>query len=270
MRIPLYQVDVFADRLFAGNPAAVCPLERWLPDVTLQAIAAENNLSETAFFVAEPPGGDADFLLRWFTPATEVELCGHATLASGWAVYERLGWTRPVVRFRTLKAGLLRVERRQDAFWLDLPRRRPEPQPAVPEALARALGAQPVALLAQGSNWLVVYESARTIEGLKPDFAALRALPALGFCVTAPGSRGSEDFVSRYFAPAAGIDEDPVTGSAHCLLVPYWAQRLEREVLEARQASARGGRLRCRLEGERVWLSGGLQPYLNGEIEIPV
>ncbi|HSW11716.1 MAG TPA: PhzF family phenazine biosynthesis protein, partial [Solimonas sp.] len=211
LRIPLYQLDVFAERLFTGNPAAVCPLQAWLPDATMQAIAAENNLSETAFFVADETG-EADFLLRWFTPTVEVELCGHATLASGHVVLEALAWPRDRVCFRTLKAGVLQVERGALGLWLDLPARPPQALEQIPAGLPEALGAQPVQVLQQGGYWLVVYDSARTIEGLRPDIAALRRLPAQAICVTAPGRRRSEDFVSRFFAPALGVDEDPVTG----------------------------------------------------------
>lgn len=266
--IPLYQLDVFADRLFAGNPAAVCPLRRWLPEALMQQIAAENNLSETAFFVADDSGA-ADFVLRWFTPRVEVELCGHATLASGHVVLETLAWPRERVRFRTLKAGLLQVERRDGALWLELPAQPAAPLPAIPAGLPEALGAQPVQVLDYGGHWLVVYDSARTIEGLRPDYAALRRLPATSVCVTAPGRHRGEDFVSRFFAPALGIDEDPVTGSAHCRLLPYWAARIGRSELRAAQLSARGGVLECRLEGGRVWLSGPVQPYLQGQIRLP-
>jgi len=266
--IALYQLDIFADRLFAGNPAAVCPLDRWLPDALLQQIAAENNLSETAYFVADD-SGEADFLLRWFTPTVEVELCGHATLASGHVLLETLAWPQARVRFRTLKAGVLQVERRDGALWLDLPAQPAAPLTAIPAGLPEALGAQPVQVLDHGGHWVVVYDSARTIEGLRPDFAALRRLAATSVCVTAPGRRRSEDFVSRFFAPVIGIDEDPVTGSAHCRLLPYWAARIGRNELRAAQLSARGGLLQCRLEGGRAWLSGPVQPYLQGHLSLP-
>lgn len=265
--LPLYQVDAFAERLFAGNPAAVCPLSAPLPEALMQAIAGENNLSETAFFWPLPEDPDADFQLRWFTPTTEVELCGHATLASAWVLYEALGWARPALRFRTQSAGVLGARREGESIWIDLPARPPQPEPAVPEALARALGAQPVSALRYGNVLIAVYEFARTVEGLKPDFAAIGALPVEAVGVTAAGVR--EDFVSRYFAPKFGIDEDPVTGSAHCMLAPYWGERLGRGELQATQLSARRGQLHCRLDGERVWVGGAVQPYLTGEIRIP-
>ena len=266
-RIPLYQVDVFAERRFAGNPAAVCPLREWLPDNVMQAIAAENNLSETAFFVADQSGG-ADYLLRWFTPTVEIELCGHATLAAGHVVLEVLGFARAEVRFRTLRAGVLTVERRDGFLWLDLPAREPKPVRLVPGDLARGLRAEPEQVLEAGNKYMALFESAADVATLRPDFAILKRIPDCGIIVTAPGREAGEDFVSRFFGPAIGIDEDPVTGSAHCLLVPYWAHRLGRTELDAAQLSARGGRIRCRLDGQRVWLSGPVVPYLQGEIQL--
>lgn len=267
MRVPLYQLDVFADRLFAGNPAAVCPLQDWLPDALMQQIAAENNLSETAFFVAED-GAEADFLLRWFTPTQEIELCGHATLASAQVLFDELGWSAAAIRFRTLRAGVLRVERRDDGLWLDLPATAMQPLAQVPAELAQALGAQPLQVFKANDKWVALFAFARTVEGLRPDFAALRALPVAAVSVTAPG-RSGEDFVSRYFGPAQGIDEDPATGSAHAWLLPYWAARIGRGELLAAQLSPRGARLRCRMKGERVEIGGRIQPYLRGEIALP-
>jgi len=266
--IPLYQLDVFAPRLFAGNPAAVCPLPAWLPDAVMQQIAAENNLAETAFFAPDQTG-EADFLLRWFTPTVEVDLCGHATLAGGHVLLDLLGFPGSRVRFRTLQAGILQVERGEGGLWLDLPARPAMPRAEIPAGLPEALGAQPVRVLEHGGIWLVVYDSARTIEGLPVDFAALRRLPARAVCVTAPGRRNSEDFVSRFFAPNMGIDEDPATGSAHCLLMPYWAQRIGRTQLAAAQLSKRGAVLSCRLEGDRVWMTGPVLPYMSGTITLP-
>ena len=265
--LPLYQVDVFAEKLFAGNPAAVCPLSNWLPDATMQAIAAENNLAETAFFVTDETR-EADYLLRWFTPTVEIELCGHATLASGYIAFNELARPGREVRFRTLQAGVLTVARRDGALWLDLPARNPEPLAGIPAALLAGLGVAPLQILSSGNKYFAVYDDARIVATLKPDFAALRQLIGMGVVVTAPGRRSDEDFVSRFFAPAMGIDEDPATGSAHCLLMPYWAARLARTRLRASQLSARGARLDCSLEGERVWMSGGVQPYLKGEIHI--
>lgn len=266
--LPLYQVDVFAEKLFMGNPAAVCPLHGWLPDATMQAIAAENNLAETAFFVKDETGG-ADYLLRWFTPTVEIELCGHATLASGHVLLNELTHPREDVRFRTLHAGVLTVMRRESALWLDLPVRTPEPLASPPDDLLGGLGLLPQAVLAAGNKYFAVYNDAAEIAHLKPDLSRLGLLEGKGVVVTAPGRPGHEDFVSRFFAPAMGLDEDPATGSAHCLLMPYWSARLGRRQLRAAQLSARGARLDCRLEGERVWMSGGVRPYLKGEIHVP-
>ena len=262
MRLPIYQVDAFADRLFAGNPAAVVPLEEWLPDAVMQAIAAENNLAETAFFRRE----NGDYALRWFTPAVEVELCGHATLASAHVIFRFLDPGRERVEFRTMKAGVLGVSREGDVLTLDFPALPPEPCPLPPE-LPAALGARPSEFHAQDQRRLAVFARAEEVASLKPDFAALVRAGHGSLIVTAPGE-GGVDFVSRYFAPAYGIDEDPVTGSAHCVLAPYWAKRLGKKTLEARQISARGGALRCTLAGERVAISGRCALYLEGFISV--
>lgn len=263
LRLPIYQVAAFAPRLFGGNPAAVVPLSAWLPDATLQAIAAENNLSETAFLVA-----DADaYELRWFTPAVEVDLCGHATLASGHVVLQHLKPGTARVVFHTRKAGALTVERRGDLLELELPAREAAPCDA-PPGLAAALGAAPRAVLA-ARDLLAVFDDADTVRALRPSFGALMALAAFGVIVTAPGTGADEDvdFVSRFFAPRQGIDEDPVTGSAHCTLVPFWAAKLGRAALRARQVSPRVGELDCTLhEGGRVALRGRTIPYLEGVI----
>ena len=266
--LPIYQVDVFARKLFAGNPAAVCPLHEWLPDATMQAIAAENNLAETAFFVKDD-SGDADYLLRWFTPTVEIELCGHATLASGYVLLNELTHPRAAVRFRTLHAGVLTVEQRGDALWLDLPARMPQSVAHLPDDLLNGLSLLPRTVLSTGNKYFAIYEDAADISLLKPDMSALARLDGMGVVATAPGRDGQEDFVSRFFAPAMGVDEDPATGSAHCLLMPYWAQRLGRNTLHATQLSARGAVLDCVLEGERVWMSGPVRSYLKGEITIP-
>jgi PhzF family phenazine biosynthesis protein len=269
MRIPIYQVDAFSDRVFAGNPAAVCPLDRWLPDDRLQQIAAENNLSETAFFI---PAQDGGYELRWFTPAVEVELCGHATLASGFVIATLLRPGCDRIEFATRRAGTLIVSREGDRFTLDFPAR--PAAPAEPHAgLIPALGgpAPDTVLLAPGNhgegNYLVVYGSEAEVRALRPRFGDLPGPKGCGVIVTAPGSAGV-DFVSRYFAPAAGIDEDPVTGSTHCTLTPYWAARLGKEILEARQVSARGGALSCRLNGDRVLIAGRAALYLEGSIHV--
>jgi PhzF family phenazine biosynthesis protein len=262
MRIPLYQVDAFTSRLFGGNPAAVCPLAEWLPDATMQAIAAENNLAETAFFVAQ---GEA-YLLRWFTPTVEVDLCGHATLASGYVVTHILTPERRAVGFDTLKAGPLEVTRDGDLLAMDFPAWPPEHGPADPRILA-ALGKPPAESFVGHGRTLAVYEHAEDVAALRPDFAAMRQVPRADAIVTAPGRDGT-DFVSRYFAPNYGIDEDPVTGSAHCVLTPYWAKRLGKNELTARQISARGGDLICTLRGDRVTLAGRAVLYLEGTITV--
>jgi PhzF family phenazine biosynthesis protein len=262
MRIPLYQVDAFTSRLFGGNPAAVCPLAEWLPDATMQAIAAENNLAETAFFVAQ---GES-YLLRWFTPTVEVDLCGHATLASGYVVTHILRPERRSVRFDTLKAGPLEVTRDGDLLAMDFPAWPPERGPADPRILA-TLGKPPAESFVARGRTLAVFERAEDVAALKPDFAAMRQVPGADAIVTAPGRDGT-DFVSRYFAPNYGIDEDPVTGSAHCVLTPYWAKRLGKNELGARQISARGGDLVCTFRGDRVTLAGRAVLYLEGTITV--
>jgi len=260
MRLPIYQVDAFTDRIFAGNPAAVVPLKEWLPDATLQAIAAENNLAETAFFL---PRGDA-YALRWFTPTVEVDLCGHATLASAHVIFRFIEPECRRVAFETLKAGTLIVTRQGDELAMDFPAWPPQPAEA-PSNLAAALGRNPREVLAS-RDWFAVYEREADIAAIKPDFAALRRLDR-AVIITAPGT-GGVDFVSRFFAPAAGIDEDPVTGSAHCQLIPYWARRLGKTRLAAQQVSSRGGTLSCALEAERVTIAGQARLYLEGTITI--
>ena len=262
MRIPLYQIDAFAtEEPFTGNPAAVCPLEAWLPDPVMQQIAAENNLSETAFFVPEGEG----YRLRWFTPTTEVDLCGHATLASAFVVFSWLTPERREVTFTTQQAGPLTVTRDGDLLALDFPARPPAPCPT-PEGLATALGRPPNTVLA-ARDYLAVYETADDIRALTPVFAAIARLDRFAVIVTAPGSEGI-DFVSRFFAPARGVDEDPVTGSAHCTLIPYWAERLGKNRLEARQLSRRGGALSCATRSDRVTIAGRALLYLEGTITI--
>jgi PhzF family phenazine biosynthesis protein len=258
-RIPIYQVDAFSDVVFRGNPAAVCPLESWLDDGTLQSIAAENNLAETAFFVPEGEG----YHLRWFTPTVEMDLCGHATLASAHVLFERLGRRGDAVTFRS-RSGPLSVQRRDGMLALDFPAR-PGVRAAAPAALAAALGVQPLETW-QSRDWMAVLESEDEVRALRPRIDALRAIDAHAFIVTAPGQ--DADFVSRFFAPAVGVPEDPVTGSAHCTLIPYWSARLGKTRLEARQVSARGGRLWCEDRGARVSIAGHAAIYLEGTIQV--
>jgi predicted PhzF superfamily epimerase YddE/YHI9 len=261
MSLRLYQVDAFADRLFAGNPAAVVPLDQWLPDPVLQSIAIENNLSETAFLV--PAGGD--FELRWFTPSQEINLCGHATLASAFVLSLKLPHRRRFA-FHTRYSGTLLVDREGDRFVLDFPAWQAAPV-AAPAGLAATLGGpEPQAVLAS-EDYLVVYADAGEVAALAPDFREVAKLDKM-VIATAPG-RDGVDFVSRFFAPLHGIDEDPVTGRAHCTLIPYWAARLGRSTLEARQLSKRGGSLRCGAAGERVRIGGQAVLYLEGELHLP-
>ena len=261
MRAPLFQVDAFTTRRFSGNPAAVLRLEAYPEDALLQAVAAENNLAETAFLVPE----GRDYRLRWFTPTVEVPLCGHATLASAAVVMERLEPGRREVVFHSA-SGPLPVRRTATGYLLDFPARRSSPT-AAPPALLAALGFTPVEVLADAFNYLVVAAEARVVRALAPDLAAIGRLDRGGVIVTAPGDAGY-DLVSRYFAPAKGIPEDPVTGGAHCALTPYWAARLGKVELHAFQASRRGGELRCRLRGERVELEGSCVFYLEGQAEL--
>lgn len=260
MKIRQYQVDAFATRVFEGNPAAVCPLDCWLDDSLLQAIAQENNLSETAFFV---PGANG-FELRWFTPVDEVDLCGHATLATAHVIFERLGYGGPVIPFET-RSGTLLVKRKGDLLQMDFPAQ-PPVRCAVPEALIRGLGgAQPVDVLA-ASDYMAIFDSEAAIRAVTPDHTWLSQLDLRGVIITAPGDE--VDFVSRFFAPQLGVPEDPVTGSAHCELAPYWAGRLGSQCLSATQVSKRGGNLTCELKGERVLISGAAVMFMEAEITV--
>ena len=261
MRTPLFQLDAFTTRRFAGNPAAVMPLDAYLEDAQLQAIAAENNLAETAFLV--PEGGD--YRLRWFTPTTEVPLCGHATLASAAVVMERLEPGRKTVVFHSA-SGPLTVNRAANGYVMNFPIRRSEPVSS-PAGLAEALGAVPSEVFVNEFNYMAVLERPQVLRSLAPDMAALARMDRTGVIVTAPGD-GTYDFVSRYFAPAKGIPEDPVTGAAHCMLAPYWAQRLGKTEFKAFQASQRGGEIVCRLVRDRIELEGNCVFYLEGKIEI--
>ncbi len=260
MKVPLYQVDAFTGRVFAGNPAAVCPLDDWLPDATMQAIAAENNLSETAFFIDRRDYYD----LRWFTPAMEVDLCGHATLASAYVIFHLLSSDKRSARFET-RSGALTVERDEGLLVMDFPAA-PAQACELPEGLGEALGATPREVLAVPRDYLAVFESEDEVRRIDPDMAKLAGLDRLGVMISAPG--GEADFVSRFFAPRAGIPEDPVTGSTHCTLVPYWAERLGKRELRALQLSPRGGELYCEARAERVRIAGRCALYLEGAIHV--
>ena len=263
--LPLYQVDAFADRPFAGNPAAVCPLEAPIPEALMQDIAAENNLSETAFF---SPQGEA-FSLRWFTPTTEVDLCGHATLASAFVLMTELEPARAEVTFRT-RSGLLIVRRGDDgAFIMDFPAWPAEPaDAAMRDAVARAIRATPREVV-RARSLFAVLDDAAAVRAVTPDFAALAALPtSVGITARGDGEARPVDFVSRYFAPGYGVPEDPVTGSAHCTLAPLWGARLGKTSLSARQVSRRGGELSCELAGDRVRIGGKACLVIKGTLRV--
>lgn len=262
MRAPIYQVDAFTTSRFAGNPAAIIPLDTFLPNATLQAIAAENNLAETAYLVRK----NGDYILRWFTPSTEVPLCGHGTLASAAVVMERLEPTRTQVVFHSL-SGPLTVKKNGAGYVMDFPTRSSTPIPT-PPGLAEAIGATPLEVTENDFNYLALLPDENTLRALAPDMAALIRLGKPGLIATAKSDDPQYDFVSRYFAPVKGIPEDPVTGSAHCMLAPYWAQRLGKTDFTAFQASSRGGKVLCRLRGDRTELEGECVFYLEGEVEI--
>jgi PhzF family phenazine biosynthesis protein len=257
MKITQYQVDAFASRAFEGNPAAVCPLEHWLSDDVLQSIAEENNLSETAFFTPAENG----FKLRWFTPTNEVDLCGHATLASAHVLFEILGYSKQIITFET-RSGELFVKKDGQRLVMDFPSRPPSACEKM-DILAKALGHRPIATLA-AEDYLAVFDSEAIIRAITPNHELLTQLDLRGVIVTAPGT--DVDFISRFFAPKFGIPEDPVTGSAHCELAPYWANRLGKNTLTAKQVSKRGGNIICTVNGSRVLLSGRAVTFMVGEI----
>jgi len=260
MRIPIYQVDAFTRKAFGGNPAAVCPLPRWLPDAKLQAIAAENNLSETAFFVKN----GKNFELRWFTPVLEIDLCGHATLASAHVLFTHLGYKRDEIIFQSRKSGELRTSKKRGRLYLDFPAHEPAPVETPPD-LIQGLGRAPLETY-KARDYLALLAKEADVAAIVPDLVALSKLDAVGIIVTAPGD--SCDFVSRFFAPRVGVPEDPVTGSAHTLLIPFWGKRLNKTSMRALQISARRGELHCEWRGERVLIGGHAVTYLKGSIEI--
>ena len=260
MKLPIYQVDAFTDRLFCGNPAAVVPLTEWLSDDTMLKIAAENNLAETAFFIPSENG----FHIRWFTPTMEVDLCGHATLAAAYVIFNLHNFEGDIVRFDS-RSGQLAVTANEDWLTMDFPA--DHYQVAVPPpALVESLSSTTMAEVYKGkTDYLVVLDSEDEVKNLEFDIIVLSTIPARGIIVTASGS--DVDFVSRFFAPQSGVDEDPVTGSAHTTLIPYWAERLSKKTMTAKQLSKRGGYLKCELEDNRVKISGQAKLYLKGEIE---
>jgi PhzF family phenazine biosynthesis protein len=259
MKLKIYQVDAFASTVFEGNPAAVCPLDEWLPDQIMQNIAMENNLSETAFFVRQAD----DYRLRWFTPTTEVDLCGHATLASAHVLFEHLGYDRKVIRFDS-NSGKLKVRKSGNRLVMNFPTSSLQ-KVEVPSFLEKANGV-PAQELYRDTDYLYVIENEEQLRNLDPDIRALQKADVRGIIVTAPGEK--YDFVSRFFAPAAGVDEDPVTGSAHTMLTPYWSNRLSKKEVVGRQVSTRGGTVYCHDKGERVEISGEVRTFMEGEIKI--
>jgi PhzF family phenazine biosynthesis protein len=259
MNVPLFRVDAFADEIFKGNPAAVCPLQNWIPDDVMRAIASENNLSNTAFFV---PNTD-HYALRWFTPRYEVKLCGHATLASAFVIFNVLKSAKPEIHFTT-QSGPLRVRHDGDLLCLDFPSYPPFECAKPPAELLQALCPVAEQILQAHGNYFAVYGDEEQIRNFRPDFELIEKLHPSGVCITAPGKQ--VDFVSRHFVPSYGVPEDPVTGSTHCSLTPYWVNRLGKQHLHARQLSARGGELLCEQAGERVLIKGKAVLYLAGTI----
>lgn len=260
MNLTIYQVDAFTSEVFRGNPAAIIPLESWLETELMQKIAVENNLSETAFFVKK----DDVYEIRWFTPTYEIDLCGHATLASAFVIFEILKLETEIVNFHSHKSGILTVEKKEDLLVLDFPSR-PVSSAEIPEVLIEAIGKMPKEVL-KARDYFLVYETEQEVLEIKPNFSKLLEIDAHGFIVTAKGE--NSDFVSRFFAPEVGVFEDPVTGSAHCNLIPFWAERLGKTELFAKQISARGGELFCELVGDRVKIGGNAVLYLKGEIYV--
>jgi PhzF family phenazine biosynthesis protein len=260
MELKIFQIDAFSGVVFRGNPAAVCPLDTWPEDAVMQNIAAENNLSETAFYIKQ----DSSFDIRWFTPVAEVDLCGHATLAAAFVIFNHFEYKKEEIRFNS-RSGTLRVLREGKLYALDFPAYMPKKCEA-PEALQTAFNIKPIDFFL-ANYYMVLFETETQIRDIKPDLNKLKSLDNGGIIVTAPGD--TADFVSRFFAPKFGIDEDPVTGSAHCALTPYWTKILRKENLTAFQLSSRGGVLQCRNEGKRVRVAGEAARYLEGIIQIP-
>jgi PhzF family phenazine biosynthesis protein len=260
MLIPFFQVDAFTDRLFCGNPAGICPLEQWLPDDIMQKIAMENNVSETAFFIRKGDG----FHIRWFTPKVEVSLCGHATLASAHVIFNYFDYKNDTISFES-RSGVLKVRKEGDLLILDFPANKPE-RAALPNDFVQALNITPIQCFRGKDDYLLLYKSQHEIEALIPDFRKLEKVDARAVIVSAPGD--GVDFVSRFFGPRVGVDEDPVTGSAHTVLIPFWAEKLGKSEMKALQLSKRGGALFCRLRDGRVDIGGKAVTFLKGEISI--
>ena len=262
MKLTLYQIDAFTSKLFGGNPAAVIPLDNWLADELMQNVAMENNLSETVFFV---PAANSDYEIRWFTPTIEINLCGHATLASAFVLYNFLNYKHPKVVFHS-KSGKLEIEKRAELYVMDFPAWKPQPIEEYPAHLAESLGVEEIAGVFKHRDLLVQLKKQEDVENAKPDFTAIKKMGEK-IILTAPGANGV-DFVSRFFAPTAGINEDPVTGSAHSQLIPFWSEKLNKKKMHAKQLSHRGGELWVGLWGDRVTIAGQCVFYMKGEIEV--
>ena len=263
MKLKLYQVDAFTDKLFGGNPAAVIPLKKWIPDELMQKLAMENNLAETVFFVPSA-NNDADYYIRWFTPVLEINLCGHATLASAFVIFTILKEKKRSVTFSS-KSGLLTVKKKKDMLMMDFPSWKPEMISEYPAGLKEALGINEIVAVYKYRDLLVELNKEEDVANAQPDFTALKKAGEK-VIITAPGKK--VDFVSRFFAPTAGIDEDPVTGSAHSQLIPFWSEKLNKKVMQAKQLSQRGGDIYCEQNGDRVVMGGKCVSYMKGEIEI--
>ena len=260
MKLTIYQVDAFTNRLFGGNPAAVIPLDKWIDDKLMQDIAMENNLADTAFFVSNADGFD----IRWFTPLLEINLCGHATLASAFVLYNINGYAKSKLLFNS-KSGKLIVEKKGDTFLMDFPSWKPEKINEYPAELQSSLAVKEIVAVYKYRDLLVELNSEDDVKKVQPDFTALKKM-GQKVIITAPGK--SVDFVSRFFAPIAGIDEDPVTGSAHSQLIPFWNEKLDKKVMQAKQLSQRGGDIYCEQAGDRVLMGGECKFYMKGEIEL--
>lgn len=264
MQLKIYQVDAFTNKLFHGNPAAIVPLKEWIGDELMQRIAMENNLAETAFFVPSTQEG-IDYDIKWFTPAIEIDLCGHATLGAAWIIFNKLGFEKEQLNF-SCRSGKLSVEKRGDVIQMDFPSWKPERFNEYPEELVKALKLNEVVGVYKNRDVLVELQNDEEVIKCSPDISLLKKT-GYNVIITAPGKNGV-DFVSRFFAPAAGIDEDPVTGSAHSQLIPFWAEKLDKKKMFARQLSRRGGELECKWWGDRVAMSGQCVFYMEGEIEV--
>jgi len=261
MKVKLYQIDAFTDKVFSGNPAAVCILDKWIDDKTMQNISAENNLAETAFVVKK----NNDFEIRWFTPSVEVDLCGHATLSAAYVLYKYYDYKSDKINFYSKASGILSVIKNKNSLTLNFPTDTYE-EVKIPQSLIDAFGIKPIEAYKGKTDYLVIFDNQNQIENLNPDFSLIATVGGRGVIVSAKGTE--TDFVSRFFAPQSGINEDPVTGSAHTTLTPFWAKKLNKNVLSAKQLSKRQGYLKCKHLGNRVEITGKAVTYLIGEIQI--